>query len=224
MRIAYFDEAGTASEEQEPFAVVSGIAIHGDTQWHAIETDLKTIITSQVPEELWSTFYFHATHLFSDHKSFRTLLSAQRRFQILREAAGIIAKYKLPVSFGAVNRKDFAEKLKDRTPADRIGLAHQFAFGLSVTGLQGWFNRNAADEVAICVADRNDKVQMSLKQLFAMMRTIPLGHPVVSLFNFVDALHFAASEESIGLQLADIAAFFIKRHLGLTPFGIPFVS
>jgi hypothetical protein len=33
------------------------------------------------------------------------------------------------------------------------------------------------------------------------------------LFNFVDAVHFASRKESIGLQLADAAAFVIKRHL-----------
>jgi hypothetical protein len=91
-------------------------------------------------------------------------------------------------------------------------LAHQYAFALSITGFQVWFNREALNEVAICVADRNDKIHISLKQLFVIFRQMGLG-PIVSLPNFIDALHFAASEESIGLQLADCASFLIKRHL-----------
>jgi hypothetical protein len=39
---------------------------------------------------------------------------------------------------------------------------------------------------------------------------LPLG---LQLYNFVDALHFADSRETFGLQLADCAAFLIKRHL-----------
>ena len=57
-------------------------------------------------------------------------------------------------------------------------------------------------------------MKLTLKQDYAAQRRYPLpNNPLIMLFNFVDALHFAASEESIGLQLADSAAFIIKRHL-----------
>jgi len=127
--------------------------------------------------------------------------------------AGVIAKFRLPVSYGAVDRRDLARHIGDLwTQPERTKLAHQYAFALSITGFQVWFNREALNEVAICVADRNDKIHISLKQFFVIFRQMGLG-PIVSLPNFIDALHFAASEESIGLQLADCASFLIKRHL-----------
>jgi len=197
--------------------VVSGVAIHGDTQWQAIEVELGQIVETHVPRALWGVFHFHAMHLFSDHKSFRGLITTTERFQMLREIAGAIPKYDLPVSYGAVDRRRFAKEpicqLIGRKAPNRIKLAHNVAFGLSVMGLQRWFNRSAADEVGVCVADRNDKTQASLKAVFQMMRHFPLNPPLVTLSNFVDALHFTASRESIGLQLADVAAFFVKRHL-----------
>jgi hypothetical protein len=39
------------------------------------------------------------------------------------------------------------------------------------------------------------------------------GSILMGLPNFVDALHFASLEESIGLQQADAAALVIKRQL-----------
>ena len=89
MRIAYFDDAGTSSEEQEPFAVVGGVLIHGDREWRAIEADMKHIIEQQVPQSLQANFYFHATHLFSDHGSFKQLITPEQRFQILRESLAL---------------------------------------------------------------------------------------------------------------------------------------
>ena len=214
VRIAYFDEAGIASEEQEPLAVTAGVLIHGDLQWSPVEIDLSAIVTNHVPQELWGAFYFHADHLYGNNKRFKGLLSPQTRFQILRELAGVIHKYELPISYSAIARTYVAEKLPQTNPSDRVRLAQQWSFASCAIGFQGWFNREAGDEVAICVADRKEKLEPSFKKLYQLLRLQGLGKdPFMTLSNFVDALHFAASEESIGLQLADCAAFLIKRHL-----------
>jgi hypothetical protein len=141
VRIAYFDEAGVASEGQEPFAVTAGVLIHGDFQWKSIETSTSAIIVNHVPEELWTSFYFHADHLYHDNKRFKGLLSAATRFQILRELAAVIDRYELPVSYSAVTRGFIAEKLPHIKPADRMRLAQQFSFASCAIGFQGWFNR-----------------------------------------------------------------------------------
>ena len=52
MRIAYFDEAGTAKESQEPYLVVGGLLIHGDQEWQLIEVARKQIIDTFVPPSL----------------------------------------------------------------------------------------------------------------------------------------------------------------------------
>ncbi|MGO9058938.1 MAG: DUF3800 domain-containing protein [Candidatus Binataceae bacterium] len=216
MRIAYFDEAGTSSEEQPPYLVIGGALIHGDVRWQPIEIRANEIIETLVPPEIGRNFFFHATRLFSDHKSFKKLLSREDRWQLLREVLRIIVHFELPISYGAVSRADLAGRLPDVKPTDRKKWAHEMAFILCAYGFQGWFHREHGDEVAICVADRIEEKRLpaSLKKEFTALRQRGLPpHPLVMLFNFVDALHFAASEESIGLQLADAAAFVIKRHL-----------
>jgi hypothetical protein len=210
VRIAYFDEAGPAS--------VGGILVHGDTEWQPLEHACNKIIATFVPEELWKTFHFHGMHLHSGHKSYKGLLSPEARFQILREVVGLIAHFKLPVSYGAITRSKLREMWVHSSVQQRVHLAHQFALGLCATGFQGWFNRGPfGDEVAICVADRNETKnrQLSLKQTFQVGRLVGAvpGDALTTLINFIDALHFAALNESFGLQLADIATFVIKRHL-----------
>src|SRR5271154_1266138 len=166
VRIAYFDEAGVAHESQEPYVVVGGVLIHGDTQWHPIEISANSIITSLVPEEIRSSFYFHAYRLFSDHKSFKGLLSAERRFQILRDLVTIIAYYELPISYGAITRSEITKQISHWKPSERTHMAHQLAFSLCAMGFQGWFYRESSDEVAICVAAKTDEKnrQLHLKQ------------------------------------------------------------
>ncbi len=217
VRIAYFDEAGVAKEKQEPFLVVGGILIHGDTEWQPIEMCFNAILESGIPPEIREGFCFHAMHLHGNHRSFKGLLSPEQRFALLRDLVTTIKMFKLPISYGAVIRAKLIEKLPNCSSEQRTHLAHQVAFSSCALGFQGWFNRGSfSDEVAICVVGKNDAKnrQLHLKQNFAKFRTegwidVPFG----ILFNFVDALHFATPSESIGLQLADTVAFLIKRHL-----------
>lgn len=217
VRIAYFDEAGVAKEKQEPFLVVGGILIHGDTEWQPIEMCFNAILESGIPPEIREGFCFHAMHLHGNHRSFKGLLSPEQRFALLRDLVTTIKMFKLPISYGAVTREKLRESLPGWKSEHRTHLAHQMAFTLCAMGFQGWFNRGPfSDEVAICVADKNDAKnrQLHLKQDFAKLRNegVPEA-PFGVYYNFVDALHFAALSESIGLQLADTIAFLIKRHL-----------
>jgi hypothetical protein len=217
VRIAYFDEAGAAAEEQEPFFVVGGVLIHGDGEWFPIEHRTRRIIETYVPEPLQRNFHFHAMHLFGDHKNFQGQLSAETRFQILRQLAELIAYFKLPVSYGAVTRSELRKQFGHRKKELTLLRAHQLAFVLCSKGLERWMNRWAMDEVAICVADTANKSETSLKELFRFLRDF-FGNKGAGLddllwTHFIDALHFAGLRESIGLQLADCVAFLVKRHL-----------
>jgi hypothetical protein len=217
VRIAYFDEAGVSHERQEPFLVVGGVLIHGDVEWNPIEIALGAIKEARVPPELKDGFVFHAMHLHGDHKSYKKLISPEQRFAILGDLVRTIAMFKLPLSYGAVTRAKLGEQLANFKSEDRTHLGHQIAFTLCAMGFQGWFNRGPfSDEVAIAVADKNDAKnrQLHLKQNYATLRQFdhPLA-PFAVYYNFVDALHFAALSESMGLQLADSVAFIIKRHL-----------
>jgi len=211
VRIVYFDEAGTSSNVQEPYLVVAGIIVHGDTQWLPIETYQRQIIDTLVPQELRAGFHFHAERLFSDHKEFKGLLSRETRFAIIREVLGIMAIHKLPVAYGAVTKDAVLGSLRIRKA--KQSFAHELAFLVCVKNVQCWFRDEAPSEVGMGVAATVD-TYLSLKRTFSSFRrpNVPTNADFV-LHNLVDALHFTEAKESIGLQLADAAAFVIKRHL-----------
>ena len=103
-------------------------------------------------------------------------------------------------------------KISDSNPILHIKSRLVYVHSDSKVGLT---EKPFGDEVVICVPVYNDVAnrQLHLKQTFAAQRAQGLPDlPMVLLMNFVDALHFASSSESIGLQLADVAAFVIKRH------------
>jgi hypothetical protein len=222
LRIAYFDEAGTATVRQEPYLVVGGVLIHGDTQWQPIEKAFLKIREALVPPKLQTEFVFHAMHLFSGHKKYEGLLSPQERFRILHEVISIVPIYKLPIAYTAVKRIDLPQFFPDAPTAELTHEAHQIAFVLCVRTFQRWFTENCADEMAVCVAAKNDQKnrQLELKNNYLhfrsrgkyLLKKIGLAANA-SLLNFVDALHFASPSESIGLQLADCITFAIKRYV-----------
>jgi len=196
--------------------VLGGILIHGDLQWFPVEHYANEIIENMVPAQLKENFCFHATSLFSDDKSFKGLIPVEQRFAILREFLRLIARLELPVSYGAMPRLEVVKRWSHKKPAERTKISHYFAFVLCAIGFQEWFEQERADEVAISVAAKIEerKLPSDLKHAYRTLRTLGIpGQPRRMLANFVDALHFAAPKESVGLQLADAVAFTIKRHL-----------
>jgi hypothetical protein len=215
VRIAYFDEAGRADEKREPYFVVGGVLIHGDLEWQPIEYVARCIV-DLVPVEIRDGFHISARRLYSGDKCFKGLLDRGQRMAILRAVVTqIIEKYKLPICYGAIRRSDLTARYPDLKDSIRLSVAHQAAFDLCLRGFQNWFMREHPDEMAIAVADKVEerKLPSALKRLFATLRTHGLGDPFFILSNFVDALHFAFLSESIGLQLADVVSFIIRRHL-----------
>jgi hypothetical protein len=222
VRIAYFDEAGTSKPSAEPYLVVGGVLIHGDTEWQPVESAMLQIKETLVPPKLREQFVFHAMHLFGGHPKYEGLLCAEERFQILREVVNLIPTFKLPIAYAAVKRATLSEWFPNVTIIEQTHEAHQIAFALCVRKFQSWFTKKHADEMALCVAAKNDQKnrQLELKNNYrhfrerglTLRRSMAIASPA-SLLNFVDALHFASPNESIGLQLADCVTFVIKRQL-----------
>ncbi len=93
--------------------------------------------------------------------------------------------------------------------------AHNFAFNDATRKADFILRHLAPTEVGICFADdtlfqRKDWLRTTLS---FFRKTGLAGDPSGRMDHLVDTLYFAASHESVGLQLADAASFLIKRHL-----------
>ena len=217
MRCVYLDEAGLGDERDEPITVVAAVLVDADRQWRLLEADIQNIIETLVPQPSRRGFEFHAKELFSGSKSFPW--SKAIRHAILAEFVALFQKHGLPILTGASLRAQIRQLLEtgDKKIAQKhLDLAaHNFAF-LDATGKVDFLLRTVApDEVGMCFADetifqREDWLRTTLDFFRKMSLT---GIQTDRFEHLVDTLYFAASHESLGLQLADSAAFLFKRHL-----------
>ncbi len=217
MRCVYLDEAGLGDERDEPITVVAAVLVHADQQWRPLEADILNIIETLVPLSSRRGFEFHAKELFSSSKSFPWKMAV--RHAILAEFLGLFRKYQLPVLTGAALRAQIRQLLETqnkKVPQKMLDLAaHNFAF-LDATRKVDFFLRTVAPgEVGMCFADdtvfqRKDWLRTTLDFFRKMNLT---GNQGDRFEHLVDTLYFAGSHESLGLQLADAAAFLFKRHL-----------
>ncbi|MBV8775427.1 MAG: DUF3800 domain-containing protein [Deltaproteobacteria bacterium] len=221
VRCIYLDDAGFGDEKHEPIAVVAAVLVNADTQWKPIERDIDSIIERFVPEDSREGFEFHAKELFSSSKRTRSW-GQPLRHAVLEEFVKLFDKYKLPILPGAANRSEVRKmaaisvsrgRLKGQNLLDLMSLNFAFLACSSVVNL--WLKMFANREVGICFADKlnTDRVEWLKANLNFFRRNSLNGDPESRWDRLVDTVYWAESHESMGLQLADSAAFFYKRHL-----------
>jgi uncharacterized protein DUF3800 len=214
VRIVYFDEAGTSDARTEPFLVVVAVIIR-DKHWLAIERAAHDIVNRLVPEKMRQEFEFHACDLFAGNtKGFqRNARDKEIRFEILKSFLTIVRDFKLPIIYTVHDKerlpiRDWQEMTVHRE------LGRQLCAGY----VESWLvKKTRGRDVAMLISDvvhsDNKREEKLIKRYLLRNRKWPMFAtmgPVLE--HVVDTIHFADSRESIGLQIADACAFFIKRH------------
>jgi len=235
VRLAYLDEAGISNPTHEPFLIVAGISINADNQFKAVETHLDELAKKHIPEEKRGRFAFHAMELFHGTKNFqRKDWPFEKRLEILDDLAAIPSKFDLPICFGVTDRNwaKSPEVLPNPTaPSLMEQIIHAHAFFKFVLQLEVTMRATAHDEVAMLIAEDRDVVRKMLKTAHAILRGrapaqfrnaldglkesggLQVFDKLLPLERIVETVHFAQNGESSLLQVADICAFAIKRHL-----------
>jgi hypothetical protein len=213
VKVIYIDEAGSSFEE--PVFTWAAVVIR-DSQWLKLEREAQAIIDHFVPEELQSDFEFHACDLFGGSENWfpwRNRTGKELRFEILTEFISLIKRYRLPII-------ECSWKRDGERDAGINKLRQGVAFSVCVDSVERWFVQNARADVGMLIADvqgqRRDEAIFK-EEILRARRVSSLYRRRAALRHIVDTIHFAGSHESIGLQLADACAFFIKRHHAAKP-------
>jgi Protein of unknown function (DUF3800) len=212
VKVIYIDEAG--SSNNEPVFTWASVIIK-DWQWLKVERLAKEIAETLVPEQLRPDFEFHACDIFNGSNAWsqwRNNVGKELRFEILKRLIGLIRRNRLPI----IQCSWVKNGERDR---DIIKLRQGLAFSVCVDSVERWFQEKAKTDVGMLVADVQGqrKDEAIFKQEIRRARTVSRLSRKPALRHIVDTIHFAGSHESIGLQLADICAFFIKRHYRAHP-------
>ena len=224
VRLIYMDEAGTSNPEHEPYLVVASAIVHADRQAKHLESELRRLREKHCPDAP-KGFAFHAMAIFngeSGNKYFsREKWPKEKRWAILDELVRIPAKFDVPIIYGVIDRnEDIKSGAQPATPREKQFAVHQTAFLVCAIKTDWWLRQNTPErEVALMIAEDVPDIRKALRDLQAFGREpqeteklLAGWQKVLPFRKIIDTLHYAQKADSSLLQLADVAAFVIKRQ------------
>lgn len=122
VRIAYLDETGLSSMEQEPYTVVAGLLLNGDEEMIRLEKNLAEIV-AQFPENHEEKRFIHTAQMYGGYGAFKDRNGWNRdlRFRLLDEVANLVASIEGPVVYGFYKR---AQMHPENSGFSRLNLKH----------------------------------------------------------------------------------------------------
>jgi hypothetical protein len=223
VRIVFLDEAGIS--KREPWVVVAGIVVHGDTELIPLEEHLEELAIKHIPEADRGGFIFHMKEIWSGVKYYkdRNEWPIERRIEIMNDLAAIPSKFNLPIAIGPVEKaKAFSGKEHVNVEANSV-TTHAVAFSLCTAIIEELMKRRWPDEIAQLVAEDNDQARALIREVHAFIRNPALveerglageNYPLQRIRGGVQ---FADKSESVALQVADTCAFFVRGQLSGHP-------
>jgi hypothetical protein len=211
MYLGYIDDSGRYDKKKQMFEVLSTVLVP-DKMFNQMEVDVGVCVADVIPEDKLERFEeFHAWELYGGYGIFDGI-EQEKRFQAIKDLLSIIPRNKLAVVYGAVNLPKLqCHPYGSAAPTD-------IAFRLCVPAIDNFMSTRQSEstlEYALLIADDTDKEKRSrLKKSFREFRKQirpPNWEPVNWYLH--DDMYFGSSKDSIGIQLADLCAYFIAKHL-----------
>jgi hypothetical protein len=206
--LAYVDDS-KQDKTRDRFQVISAILIN-DIGFAALEQELGYYLYELVQPLVGADFEeFHATDLLNGNGVFRDV-KREQAIEIFRSGVKTLWTLQIPVIYGAVNLdKLYATDYATANPVD-------MAFRLCLKLIEAWFQENRPGNMALLISDDGDKgVKNAMQNTFHVLRKPVVSSPPVrgDLPHLHDDMYFGASKFSKGIQLADLCALLIGRHL-----------
>jgi Protein of unknown function (DUF3800) len=221
--LAYLDDSDT-KDKADKWQVMAAVIIP-DYLFNVSELMLSFVIQSLIPEDKLDNFEeFHASELFGGYGVFEDI-DQSKRFEAIESLLTVICTSQMHIAYGAVDLEFL------RNQDYRSANAQDMAFRSCVKGIQNWMSELAMENLkksdiaagqawesplALLIADdgnkkNNAEMQKSFRELRKRLR-VPKNFGFDSA-HFHDDMYFGDSKFSLGIQLADLCAFFIAKHL-----------
>lgn len=224
MRLIYLDEAGVANVRQEPHIVVAGTIINPDDLAFEIANHLNGIARKYVSDPIVSDgLIFHASDIWHGAKYFnREQWPHVTRLRLLHDLASIPSIFGLPIIYGHALRSEVARWAHEFNPdisaKDLKINEHCVAFFDAIENLERWMKIYARNERALLIVEDTPIAKNGLKAFHSGYRFYPNRDDdylkkAFESNHITETILFAEKTESAALQIADVAAFFIRRHL-----------
>jgi Protein of unknown function (DUF3800) len=219
VHLAYLDETGT--DGHSPIVMYGALIVPVGKFGHLASLH-STAIQQILPIEKMDEFKeFHASEIYNGKGAFEGIDEPKRlrAIQVLLEA---VRMDELPFIYAAIDRKKFA--------SSPFCTANPLltAFHLCLLGIEDWATANHPsfpgtkrldwNDTYLCIADDNKNNREVKEQLLKTYRTLRAKHPFIPpydgrLWHAHDNMFFADSSDCLGIQIADLCAYFVRRHL-----------
>jgi hypothetical protein len=228
-REAHIDDAGV--DRKEPFFVVAGVVSNPDVHDAKIEDEMFAISKALRPDKpfvrLSAKDIWHGSEEFA--RKYPRCVNKNARRKRLFQLVALIAEHKLPVVFGACEKKSVWRVPKRNWPPGRKftedieELAHVQAQLSCSVRLEFWMRENLPNEVARVVHEDIPRARTPVEIAYNYcrepdVRAAPVGWnpPIADMIPFVKIrgqIRWANPYGERMLQLADACAFIISKHL-----------
>lgn len=208
--LVYADDSKQDKDKTaERFQVISAVLVDADS-FVALESELGYYFYELVRSDVAEAFdEFHASDLLSGYGPFEGVPRG-RALEIFQTGITTLKTLSIPVIYGAVAlNKLYATDYATANPID-------IAFRGCLKLIEAWFRENRPCNVGLVIADDGDRsVKNAMQNTFHVLRKPVMGSPPVrgELAHLHDDMYFGASKYSKGIQLADLCALLISRHL-----------
>jgi hypothetical protein len=246
-RFVYLDEAGISSRQQEPWLIVAGLVVHGDTQLNKLYRELEAVTAKHIPtRHREAGLKLHASDIYGGNGKFDEKRDPQwtleRRMAILKDLAEIPNKANILITSGAVEKAKFPTDMdlplapederqragnKKERPVSITVQCHAAAYMACLIEVDVWLQKNAKNENCMVIVEDNNEARAAIKQVhhFSQSKSMPLPEDLRRAFPLTRVREDPAFQEKRPdhpLILADFVAFMVKRLYMKDPKISPF--
>jgi hypothetical protein len=202
VEFVYLDETGAdlGPSRRHPELLLAGVVVH-ESKVHRLREHLLNV-ADEFLEDIPKGFEFHGYDLWSGEGAWRGR-PPEVRIGAYRRAIDALVSLDLWVAHSTVNKVRLHKRYDGQADGNSYRLALQFLLE-KVDRIPG--------ELRVVVADDSKEQSAAAIEMFTELQELGLGEvPGSQLNSYVDSLHFVRSQDSHGVQLADLVAFVLQR-------------
>lgn len=208
MHIVYIDDSKQDTIRGKKFQVMAAVIISDDL-FSSIEQELAYYVYERIPKELRDKCEMHATDILNGNAPFDKL-SQPERMELISQCVHVLEKWNIPIVYGSVDIDQLART--DYATANVIDIA----FRRCAKAIEEWFRLNGGFGMMIADNEKSKQHEKSaILNVFRQFREFVRSSPPTRglLEHIHDDIYFGDSKFSVGIQLADVCALLISRHL-----------
>ena len=226
MYLTYFDDTGgTGQNYSDPQQRVQGICSVSidEAIWRSVEQDCRSVVAKRFPNEtgeylISGSFELHAGDIYQGTRAFRGM-GFSERLEVLLDIASVIVRHRLPIAGIYIEKARapsiidlYSQKAMPSVAIDDV-LFTRLYLDLNLIA-----SRSAGSKHAILIGDRASIPPKSIDKWirhFNFRVAVPPIDPFSGrqLTHILGSLQFEDSHRSFGIQLADAAAYLIRRRI-----------